>query len=179
MAYVQRSGRICGYKFNLKLLSLTEIALAVGLASLQNIANYCLAGIAGDKKIDEPRARDFDFINRVVAAYLPGNQVCQITWRLCSLLCQHHRNIAGKITLAAILARSHLDIGFKIGWQLFSFLKTGECLLNQIVNALLQVLKPVLIAVELTARLKNESRFYMDAHTDKRPSTLFGQLMHN
>jgi len=44
-------------------------------------------------------------------------QIGQFTRWFSCCLCQHHRYIAGKITLAAILAGGHLDIGLEIRRQ--------------------------------------------------------------
>ena len=148
MANVERSGGIGRYKFNLDFPALAIVTFTVGFTSLQYIAYYRLAGIARDKEIDEPRARDFNFIDRFVDAYLLDNQLCQIAWRPGSLLCQQHRNIAGKITLLAIPGWSHLNIRRQVDRQLLRLLKARKRLLDQIVDDLFQNLKPVLIAAE-------------------------------
>ena len=85
-----------------------------------------MACIAGKVKVDESGAGNLDFINRPYCSYLLDDQICQFTRWLPSLLCQHHRNIAGKITLAAILARGHLDIRIEVDRQLLSLLKARK-----------------------------------------------------
>ena len=58
--------------------------------------------------------------------HLLNDQVCQFTRWFPRLLCQHHRNITGKITLFAILARGHLDIYIEVDRQLLSLLKARK-----------------------------------------------------
>ena len=140
MANVERSGGIGRYKFNLDFPALAIVTFTVGFTSLQYIAYYRLAGIARDKEVDESRACDFNFIDRFVATYLLDDQLRQVTWRPGSLLCQQHRDVAGKISLLAILSWSHLDIRRQVNRQLLRLLKVRKRLLDQIVDDLLQKL---------------------------------------
>ena len=142
MTDVQRPGGIGRNEFDLDVTTLSDMAATEVFALLQNPVDDRLAGIAGEEEIDESRAGYFDAIDSVGAGNTIGNQLREFTRRHGSRFCQHQRDIRGVIALARLLRRSDLDVVAEIWRNLRSLLKLEQSLGDQIIDDLLQQLKP-------------------------------------
>ena len=101
-----------------------------------------LAGPAGDEEINKSGTGDLDTLDLLGVADALGNQLRQFSRRHSRWPGQHQRYIGGKITLRRIFRRGHLDIWFEVRRNLRCLLKLEQSLRDQIVDDLLQKLKP-------------------------------------
>ena len=102
-----------------------------------------MTGGTGDKKVDKPRPGHLDPGDTGLAWQLLDDRFGQRARRHSGRLCQGQGNIRRKVTLAQVLRRSHLNIDIEIGWNSRRVLQCAQGLRDEIVDDLLQELKPV------------------------------------
>jgi hypothetical protein len=113
VTHVQRPGWIRRYELDLDPAALPGLAAAEIFGLFEDAVDDRLAGAAGDEKIDESRAGDFDTLDVRSAGDLIGDQLRQLTRRLGGRFCQHQRNVGSIVALARILRRAKLDIALE------------------------------------------------------------------
>ncbi len=142
MADVQRTGRIGGDEFDLDPVAVAEFAGAEALTLFENARHHRVTGSAGDEKIDEPGPCHLDPDNAGLGRQPLDNGLGQRARRHTCRFRQGQRNIRREVTLARIFRRGYLDIDIEFVWNPRVLLQRLYSLRDQIVDDLLQKLKP-------------------------------------
>ncbi len=101
-----------------------------------------MTGSTGNKEVDESRPGHLDPGDTGLGWQLLNDCLGQCTRRQTRGLCQGQGNIRGEVTLARVLRRGYLNVDVEIGWNARGLLQSLQGLRDQIVDDLLQELKP-------------------------------------